>query len=206
MHRHLRESYHLGNRRTLLTNGVIDADEVVALAVDDGVEGNRSLAGLAIANNEFALSAADGDHGVYGLQSGGHGLAHGLAGNDAGSDALQGNEFIGRDRTLVVNRHAERIDDAADQGVAHGHAHDAAGALDFVAFLDLGEFAEQDHADLIFFEVHSDSGDAVREAEQLAGHDLVKAVDTGDSVTKGNDGANFVDRDLRFVVLDLLAD
>ena len=117
-----------------------------------------------------------------------------------------GNEFIGGDRTLVVDRHAERVDDAADQGVADGHAHDAAGALDFVAFLDLGVFAKQDHADLILFEVHGDSGDAVREAEQLAGHDLVEAVDTGDAVTEGDDGADFVDRDLRFVVLDLLAD
>ena len=46
----------------------------------------------------------------------------------------------------------------------------------------------------------------MREAEQLAGHDLVEAVDTGDSVAEGNDGADFVDRDFRFVVLDLFAD
>ena len=117
-----------------------------------------------------------------------------------------GNEFVGGDGPLVVDGLAQRVHDAADQGIAHGHAHDAAGALDFVAFLDLGVFAEDHHADLIFFQVHGDAGDAVREAEQLAGHDLVEAVDAGDAVAQRDDGAHFVDRDLGFVVLDLLAD
>ena len=62
------------------------------------------------------------------------------------------------------------------------------------------------HADLIFLEVHGDSGHVVREAEELSSHDFVEAVDTGDAVAEGDDGADFVDRDLRFVVLDLLAD
>ena len=94
---------HLRNRRALLPDGVIDANKVVALAVDDGVEGNGGLAGLAISDDQFALSAPDGDHGVDGLKSSGHGLAHGLAVNDAGSKALDGNEFIGGDRALVVD-------------------------------------------------------------------------------------------------------
>ena len=61
-------------------------------------------------------------------------------------------------------------------------------------------------ADLVFFQVHGDAGDAVREAEQFARHDLVEAVDAGDAVAEGDDGADFVNRDFRFVVLDLLAD
>src|SRR5271166_4567721 len=70
---------------------------------------------------------------------------------------------------------ASRTDDAANQGLAHGHAPDAAGALDLVTFFDLGVFAEDDHADLIFFKVHGNAGDAMREAEELAGHDLGEA-------------------------------
>jgi hypothetical protein len=46
----------------------------------------------------------------------------------------------------------------------------------------------------------------VGEAEELSGHDFVEAIDAGDAVAEGDDGANFVDRDFRFVVLDLLAD
>ena len=44
------------------------------------------------------------------------------------------------------------------------------------------------------------------EAEEFARHDLVEAVNTGDTVAERNDRANFVDRDFRFVILDLFAD
>ncbi len=73
------------------------------------------------------------------------------------------NELVGVDRALVVDGLAERIDHAADHGVAHGHAHDAAGALDLVALFDLGVLAHQHHADLVFFQVHGDAGNVVRE-------------------------------------------
>jgi hypothetical protein len=46
----------------------------------------------------------------------------------------------------------------------------------------------------------------VGKAEKLSGHDLVEAVDAGDAVAEGDDRADFVDRNLRFVVLDLFAD
>ena len=147
-----------------------------------------------------------GNHAVDGLESGRHGLTHWLAINDAGSDALQRNELVGRDRPLVVDRLAQRVHHAADHAFAHRDAHDASGALDLVAFLDFGVLAEQHHADLVFFQVHGDAGNAVRETKQFAGHDFVEAVDARDTVAQGDYGADFVHRDLGFVVLDLLAD
>ena len=95
-----------------------------------------------------------------------------------------GNELVGLDRALVVDRLAERVDHAADHGFADRHAHDASGALDFVAFLDLGVFAQQHGAHLVFFQVHGESGNAVRELEQFAGHDFVEAVNAGDTVAR----------------------
>ena len=151
------------------------------------------LAGLAVADDQFALAAADGDHGVDGLESGGHGLAHGLAIDDAGRNALDGQRFSGGDGALVVDGQAERVDDAADHGLAHRHAQDLAGALDLVAFANLGVVAQNHGAYLVFFEAQGESGNAVREAEQLAGHHLVEAVEAGDAVAKGDDGADFVD-------------
>ena len=41
--------------------------------------------------------------------------------------------------------------------------------------------------------------------KQLAGHDLLQAVNTGDTVAQREHRADFVDRDLGFVVFDLLA-
>src|ERR1700722_11884579 len=121
--------YDLRDGTALLADRVIDADKVVALVVDNRVEGHGSFAGLAIADNELALTSSNRDHGVNRLQPSGHGLAHRLTSNDAGSNALQSDELVGRDGTLIVDRHSERIYDAANQGVAYRDAHDAAGAL-----------------------------------------------------------------------------
>ena len=122
-----------------------------------------------------------------------------------GARRSSGNVLVGVDRTLVVDGIAQRIDHAADQGIAHRHAHDAAGAFDLVAFFDFGVFAQQHHAHLVFFQVHGDAGDVVREGEQFARHDLVQAINAGDAVANGHHRADFIDGDLGFVVVDLLA-
>ena len=86
-----------------------------------------------------------------------------------------------------------------------GTRENLAGALDLVAFAQLGVVAENHGAHLIFFEREREAGDAVREAEQLAGHHLVEAVQAGDAVAERSDGPDLVDLDLRIVVRDLLA-
>ncbi len=78
----------LRDRGTLLADGAVDADQVVLRVVDDGVERDGSLAGLAVADDELALAAANRDHAVDGLEASGHGLAHRLAGDDAGGEPL----------------------------------------------------------------------------------------------------------------------
>src|ERR1700723_2820592 len=50
---------YLGDGTALLADGVVDTDQVVALAVDDGVEGHGGLAGLAVPDDQFALASAD---------------------------------------------------------------------------------------------------------------------------------------------------
>ena len=60
------------------------------LLVDHGVHGDGGLADLAVADDEFALAAADGDHRVDALHAHLHGLADGLARDDAGGDLLDG--------------------------------------------------------------------------------------------------------------------
>ena len=191
---------------TLLTNGVVNTDQVVALIVDDGVERNRGLAGLAVANDQLALPSPDGNHAVNGLQSRGHGLAYRLAGNYTRSQTFQSNELIGRDGALVVNRLPHRIDHPANQSITDRHAHDAAGSLNLVAFLDFRIFAKQHHTNLVLFQVHGDSGNAVGERQQFTGHDFIQAIDASDTVAERDDGADFIHRDLGFVVLNLFAD
>jgi hypothetical protein len=195
----------LRNRGALLPDHAIDADQVLALAVDDGVEGDGGLAGLTVADDQLALSAADGNHRIDGLQSGHHRLAHRLTGDDTGRQALYGQGLLGFDRALIVNRLTEGVDHAADHRVAHGHAQNLAGTLDLVALANLGVVAHQHRAHLILFEVHGQAGNAVGKLDQLAGHHLVQAVNTRDTVAQRDHGADFIDTDLGIVVCDLLS-
>ena len=196
--------HHLRHGRALLADRAVNADQVVFGRVDDRVERDCGLAGLAVTNQQFALAATNRDHGVDGLQAGRHGLRDRLTVDDAGRETFDGQRVRRVDGTLVVDRLAERVHHAADHRIAHRHAHDFAGALDLVTFADLGEVAQQHGADLVFVQVHGQAGDAFRELDQFAGHDLVQAVDACDAVAKRDDRADLVDGNLGLVVLNLL--
>ena len=87
------------------------------------------------------------------------------------------------DRALAVDRLAQRVDDAAQQALAHRHVHDLAEAADFVAFLDLGVGPEDHDADVVALKVQGHAlNPGVGELHHLAGLDLVEAVDAGDAV------------------------
>ena len=81
-------------------------------------------------------------------------------------------------QTLDGSLAAKRVN-SADQRLTNRHGHDFTGAADFVAFFDLLIFAEQNGSHLVFFQVESDAGDAVRELHHLARHHVFKPVFTG---------------------------
>ena len=83
----LERAHDLGDGRLLLADGVVDADDAGVLLVQDGVERDGGLAGLAVADDELALAAADRHHAVDGLEAGLHRLAHRLAVDDARAPA-----------------------------------------------------------------------------------------------------------------------
>src|ERR1700759_1056800 len=206
---HLDELRHGG---ALLADRDIDAvqlDLLVAggiqrLLVQDGVERDRGFAGLAVADDQLALAAADRNQGVDRLEPGRHRLVHRLARNDAGRldvDALA----LGRlDRALAVDRIAERVDDAAEQALADRRIDDGAGALDCLAFLDLAVGAEDHDADVVGFEVERHAARAVLELDHLAGLDVVQSIDAGDTVTDGQHLSDFGDLGLLAEILDLV--
>src|SRR5207244_4893379 len=119
----------LGDGRALLTDGDINAIEflrfitagVDRLLVQDGVDRNRRLAGLAVADDELALATADGHQSVDGLEAGLHRLMHRAARNDARSLDLDALAIDVRHRALAVDGIAQPIHHAAEQASAHGH-------------------------------------------------------------------------------------
>src|SRR5882724_5504321 len=202
----------LRDRRALLADRDVDAIEldllvglrVERLLVENGVERDRGLAGLAVADDQFALATADRDQGIDRLQPGRHRLVHRFARNDAGRLDVDPHPLVGLDRALAVDRITERIDDAAEQALADGGVDDGAGALDGLAFLDLAIGAEDHDADIVGFQIQRHAAGAVLELDHLAGLDVVEAVDAGDAVADGQHLSDFGNLSLLAEILDLV--
>ena len=204
----------LGDGRALLADGDVDALDLllrvaalpVLALVDDRVERDRGLAGLAVADDQLALAAADGRHGVDGLDAGLQRLVDRLALDDGGRLQLEDAAALGDDLALAVDRVAQRVDHAAEEAVADGDREDLAGAADRLALLDGAGVAEDDAADLARVEVEREAEGAALELQQLVGHGGVQALDAGDAVADLGDGAHLLAGGLRRVRRDVLLD
>ena len=202
----------LRDRRALLAHRDIDAIEldllvvrsVERLLVQNRVERDRGLAGLAVADDQLALAAADRDQRVDRLEPRRHRLVHRFARNDAGRLHVHARPRVGFDRPPAVDRIAQRVNDAAEQALADRNLDDGARALDGLAFLDLAVAAEDDDADIVACEVERHAAHAALEFDHLAGLHFVEAVDVGDAVADREHLADFRDLGLLAEVLDLL--
>src|SRR5262249_17982838 len=114
------------------------------------------------------------------------------------------------DGPLAVNRLPEGVDDAADDGVADRHVHDASGALDGVTLLDGARVAEDRAAHVVLLEVEHEAVHApVRptgEPDALARHGAAEAVNPGDAVAHRQHRPHFGHDGRAVDVLNLLLD
>ena len=196
----------LRDRRALLADGDVDADDVLALLIDDGIGGNGRFAGLAVADNQLTLAAANGDHGVDGLDAGLERHRDALSLDDAGRRGLDRGVFLRLDGAFGVDGLAQRVYNAADQRLADRDGDDLAGALDDVALADAVVAAQHDDGDGVFLQILRHAIRAVGEFHQLTGHTAVQSGRAGDAVADQNDRAGFGLVDFCFIVLDLTAD
>ena len=198
-----------GYRRALLADGHIDAVNrfarvEVRFLVQDRVDRDRGFSGLAVADDQFALSAADRNHRVDRLESGLQRLVHRLAEDDAGGLAFE--RHFGRfaaDQSESVERLAQRVDDAAEHSFAHLDRGDAARTFDGVALLDAVGGAQQHDADVVLLEVHHHGFDAVVELEQFVGLGVLQSVDAGHAVAHFEHGTHFVEPQVGIDPLEL---
>src|SRR6185312_740183 len=202
----------LRHGRALLADRDIDAVElsllvargVHRLLIEEGVDGNGGLAGLAVADDELALAAADRHQRIDRLEPGLHRLMHGFARNDTRRLDLDAGARDVLERPLAVDGIAERIDHPAEQPAAHRHVDDGAGALHRVALADAAVIAEDDDADVVALEVERHALDAAWELDHLAGLDLVEPIDAGDAVADRQDLTDLGDIGLGAEIGDLV--
>src|SRR5690606_27960445 len=202
----------LGNSRTLLADGDVDAVQLVLvravvvdrLLVQEGVEDDGGLAGLTVTDDQLALAAAHRDQGVDGLEARRHRLVNRLARDDARRLDVNAAAFLGLDRALAVDRVAESVDNAAEQFRTDRNVNDCAGALDDVAFLDVAVGTEDNDTDIIAFKVQRHAANATGEFDHFTGLNIVQTIDAGDTVADGQNLPDLGDLSLRAAVLDLL--
>src|SRR5690606_14910736 len=154
----------------------------VGLLVDDGVDRDGRLTGLAVADDQLALSAAHRDHGVDRLDSGLHGLVNRLALHDAGSLQLEGAAPFCLDLSQTVDRVAERVDHTTEVCVADRNREHVTGAGDLLASLDAAELTQDDNTDLALVQAQGQAEGAVSELDELVRHDAGEALHVGDAV------------------------
>ena len=108
-------AHNVCDRRHLLADGHVDAGEVLAFLVDDRVDGDRGLADLLVADDQFALATTNRDHRVDRLQASLYRLIDRLTSDDAGRDLLDGVRLGRVKGALAVDGVAECVDDATHE-------------------------------------------------------------------------------------------
>jgi hypothetical protein len=131
------------DRGRLLTDCDVDTDNVAGLLIDDAVDGNCRLADGAVPEDQLALSAPQGKHGIEDEQAGLDGFAHEIAVDDRGGWTLHGFAAFGLDRPATVEWAPQRIDGAAEQGWPYRNAYYFASAADPVSRFDSFGLVEQ---------------------------------------------------------------
>jgi len=189
----LENGHDLGDACLLLADGDVDTDHVALALIDDGIHGDRGLAGLAVADDQLPLAAANWDHGVDSLDPGLDWGVDGLAQYHARGDPLDGAGLGGVDRALPVDRLAQGVDHAADHLRAHGDLHNAAGGANLVTFLDVSIGAKDGGAHALLFQVEGQSHGVAGELQQFASHCPGEAMDSSDAVAYLDHGSH-VDR------------
>ena len=193
---------HAGDGRSLLTDGDVDAEHAGVLLVQDGIGGDRGLAGLAVADDQLTLTAANGEHGVDGEDAGVERRIHALALEDAGGLLLDGVVAHSLDGAFAVDGLAQRVDDAAKEAVAHRDAGALAAAGDHGADADgLSAVEEHDAQTARLDALHHALG-AILEGDDLAVDGAVHAFHFHDAVGGGDDHAALFAGSGGLVVLD----
>src|SRR2546428_9572318 len=110
--------------------GDVEAVPPLPFLIDDRVHADGRFARAAVADDELALAASDGDHRVDGLEACLERLLDRAPVDDARRITLERPELRRRNWALAVDGLPEGVDDTPGQGLARRHLGDALGARD----------------------------------------------------------------------------
>ena len=188
---------------TLLSDCDINTNDILALLVQDGVECNRRLSGLAVADDQLSLTASDRDHRVDCLDARLHRLLDRLTLNNARRRTLDRAVFLTCNRACAVNRLTDCVDHTAEQRFADRNRDHAPRALYGLSFLNTDIRAEQHRRDAVFLQILCHTEAAILKFEELTGHAVRKTGNSRNSVADREHRPGFVLNDGILVVFNL---
>jgi hypothetical protein len=177
----------------LLPHRDIDADHVAGFLVDHGIDGDRGLADRTVANDQFALAAAQRKQRIDGHDAGLHRLGDQRAVEDRRGRPLHRIMAFGNDRRPTVQRPAQRIDHPPEQARADRGAHHLAGAAHDLARFQAADLVQQHAADQLGVERLREAKLAGAEAQDLVQPRIRQARHHGDAVADAGDMADLGD-------------
>jgi hypothetical protein len=117
----------------------------------------------------------------------------GLAWDDTGGLHLSTGSELRVNGALAIDGLAETINNAAEKLRADGDVDDGSSALDSVAFKDGTIITENHNTDVGILKIEGHATETRGEDNHLSGLDLVKAINTGDTITDGNNLSDFIE-------------
>ena len=160
--------------------------------IDNGINRDRGLAGLTVADNQFPLTAANGNHGVNRLDTRLHRAINRFARHNAGRHFFHRIKLLGFYLATAVNRLSNRVDHPAQKLFPHRYGHNAFGALHSVAFFNRDKVPQDNRADCFLFQIQSDADCTTRKLQHLLGAAFFQAAHSGNTVADRNDRAHFL--------------
>ena len=125
-----------------------------------------------IADDQFALSAANGNHRIDGLDAGLQRLFDGLPVGDVRGDDINLALLAGLDGRPAINRLTQRIDHPPEQFRANRHRQELARGTDHVTFLDQFGLAEDHCTDRFLLQVEYLAKNLVGKFQHFPRHGL----------------------------------
>ena len=184
------QGIHYGSyRRAFLADGHINAidripGEICLALIENGVDRYRSLAGLTVADYEFALTTADRNHRINGFEACLKRFGNRLTKDDSWSLPFKWHlTKISPDRTLSVKRFSQRIDNSPKHRFAYIYGSDPSRTLCRHTLLDLIRRAKQNGSYVILFKVHNHCHHAIVELKKFSSFGIQQSVYPDHSVT-----------------------
>lgn len=181
----------VGNSGLLLSDSDVDAVELLDLItslevlslVDDGIDGDSSLSGLSISDDQLSLSSSDWDQTIDGLKSGLHWLVDGLSWDDTWGSDFDELSLGGLDGSLSVDGVSEWVQNSSDHLVSDGDVNDGSGSSDDITFSDFSIVTQDDDTDVIGFQVKGHTSNSGGELNQFSGLDLGQSENSGNTIS-----------------------